>query len=132
MAKSRFVKGQIVYSVCTRFSTFGQYAIRNASGKFLGWTDGPKTRDGHAIKIAVVIERQVDACGAKQVTFYDRGNNDSVFGRMERADIPTIFNTAEEAFAYAEANCDIVAAKVYSDADDEAFEEVNNGTMKFL
>ena len=76
MKNKRFTKGQIVYQVCSRLTSNGK------------------------VDIAAVVERQVDACGEKQMTFYDRGGHgDFVFGRQLRADWPYIFATREEAAA---------------------------------
>ena len=48
-----------------------------------------------------VVERVVDACGARQMTFFDRNGMDSVFGRRQHTGAP-VFATADEAFAYLE------------------------------
>lgn len=128
---SRFQKGQIVYSASVNFSTYGQHAMRDANGKFQGWAAGPKTREGREITIGAVIERQIDACGKKQISFYDRGDNDFVFGRRMSADTPRLFTTADEAFEYVKQHCDLVVADVYSDANRNIFNDNAAGKLKF-
>lgn len=72
----RFNKGQTVYQACSHFAeNETQVEMR-------------------------VISRTIDACGAKQATFEDHGN-DSVYGRQVSFSWANhIFGTAEEAFAY--------------------------------
>lgn len=74
---SKFTKNQTVYYASTRFAT-------TANECFLA-----------------VVERVVDACGKKQITFFNRNNMDFVFGRRATMAFP-IFATAEDAFAYLE------------------------------
>lgn len=77
--KKRFTKGQTIFSVCTRFCA--DYENNN--------------------QFIAVVERVVDACGAKQVTFFDRGK-DSIYGRSDAATSPFLFDNSDDAFAFAD------------------------------
>ena len=81
MKTSKFTKGQKVY-----------YASMNVSRIY--------RNDGNDIYLCMVIERTVDACGQKQMTFEDDGN-DFVFGKMVKLQwSQEYFTTPAEAFAY--------------------------------
>lgn len=87
MTNKRFSKNQIVYQASDRFSSKD---YRRPDGRYV------------TVIICRVIERVVDACGNKQVTFYNRGN-DSIFGRSHCANAAYIQPTAQQAFDYLEA-----------------------------
>lgn len=77
----RFKKGQAIYQICPSFCA-------------LPVSSNPPYADF----CALVIERVVDACGARYVTFYDRGN-DYVFHRRLSAASDLLFATRAEALA---------------------------------
>jgi hypothetical protein len=85
MSKAKFSKGQTVFYACTGFASV-------AVGK------------DNTIELRV-IARIVDACGLKQVTFVDRGN-DGIYGRKFSFGpySKQVFATAEEAFSYLESH----------------------------
>ena len=59
------------------------------------------------ILMFAVVERVVDSCGKKRVTFYDRGN-DFIFGKSDNPDSEHLHETAEGAFKYLEKRkCDL-------------------------
>lgn len=113
----RFTKGQTVFYASTNFSRVG---------------DGDRAHDFHGVQIGLVIERQVDACGAKQVTFFNRGENDSIFGRSHLANNPEICTTADEAFAFLRNHnrVDVVCPDIYTDTDKRCFDDLRNGTLR--
>lgn len=115
---SKFKKNQIIYSVSTRFSRL----------------EGVEDRNGRDIDILAVIERQVDACGVKQMTFASRDGsyNDSIFGKKAYAPFSNYFETEQEAFAYAKTLGGLVIDKVYSDATNQIFADYRNNQVKFL
>lgn len=103
----RFTKWQTVFYASSNFSSLGN------------------------LRVGVVIERQVESCGAKQITFFDRCGNDDVFGRSQRADSPAICSTAEEAFSYLQASsADLICPDIYSDANKRCFIDARNGTLQ--
>lgn len=67
---ARFMKGQTVYAISTNFCS----------------------DDDRKICFGIVHKRIVDACGKKQVTFFNRGN-DEVFGRSIRFREDEIINS---------------------------------------
>ena len=76
----KFKKGEIVY-----------YASMNC---------GEYKTGNHSTTLCMVIERTVESCGNKQMTFYDNGS-DSTFGRTIYMNWSSdYFKTADEAFAY--------------------------------
>lgn len=99
----RFQKGQLIYKATNNFQTYDGVGIA-------------------PIRMGAVIERQVDACGAKQITFYDRGM-DSIYSRKDRADSLKLFCTPEEAFAALRSDplVDVICPDVVSDSDREIF-----------
>ena len=107
----KFKKGQIVYQASLFTCSLG------ADRKSL-----------YGINGGIVIARLVDACGKKQVTFYDRGN-DSVFKRTKYLEGPyadgnLIFATAAEAFEALKNKADVYSPKLYSDDSNEWFNDV--------
>ena len=80
---SKFTKGQTVYYASSNFSEVVDYKAMTRSIEYR------------------VISRIVDSCGAKQMTFVNRGY-DSVFGKKVRSSNPTYFATPAEAFAFLE------------------------------
>lgn len=86
MKNARFTKGQVIYQV----SEWSRTEIKETT----------RTRLGNNRVEIRVRTRTVDACGLKQVTFYDHGM-DWVFQRCRRADDKCLHATREEAFAYA-------------------------------
>lgn len=111
----RFTNGQTVFYASTYFGCVGK---------------GDRYHDN--VRLGVVIERQVDACGVKQITFFNRGNNDSVFGRRENANNQAICETAEEAFNFLRNSLivDVVCPDVYTDSDKRCFDDLRNSTMR--
>jgi hypothetical protein len=103
----RFTKGQIVFVA----STSWQYL--KTQTPCAGGT------------IGAVIERQVESCGLKQITFFNRAGFDCVFSRSEQADSGRIFATADEAFQYLkDAACvDLVCKEIRCDADKDLFQQ---------
>jgi hypothetical protein len=87
--KSRFQKGQTVYLACHNFASI--HPTPEDYRKAHGCEEPPKD-----IAFGVVVSRVVDACGQKQVTFYDHGN-DSIYGRSRPVDFPGLFETHQEA-----------------------------------
>ncbi len=120
MAKitKRFTKGQTVFVATLNF-------FEIASGEWKGHIE--------IVHAGAVITRTVDACGAKQVTFENHGN-DGVFGRSMYANSDQLFNTAEEAFEYLKnsRHIDVIAKKVYSDANREWYDEIIQGRTVFI
>ncbi len=120
MAKvtKRFAKGQTVFFACLDM-------FEVASGERNGRLE--------IVHAGAVITRTVDACGAKQVTFEDHGN-DSTFGRSMYANSDQLFNTAEEAFEYLKNSryVEVIAKKVYSDANREWYDEIVQGRTVFI
>ncbi len=116
MAKTakRFAKGQTVFMACTNFSSVAK-----------GEIDGAIVY----VQLGAVIARTVDACGAKQMSFFDRGA-DGIFGRTDFATHPAYFNTQEEAFAYLRTskNVDVIARDVYAD-DRSSFKALADGSL---
>lgn len=114
MSTKRFAKGQVVYYASANFS-------RNAAPRE-GVVDP---------SLGVVIERVVDACGTKQITFFNRGGLDCVFGRSKSASSPNICSTPEEAFAYLRAQPRVteICPVVYSDSNKECFDDLYSGAM---
>jgi hypothetical protein len=87
-----------------------------------------------SILVTCIIERIVDACGVKQMTFEDHGNDD-VFGRKAYAPFDRFFATPEEALSSQAAVIDytrtdgyryeyIHLTKIYSDQDKTWYHEV--------
>lgn len=118
-ATAPFAKGQIVFQACPTFSTIarGDHASRND------------------VLLGVVIARQVDACGTKKITFFNRDSknqNDFVFGRSVRLPSNHIFNSAQDAFNFLNASwhCDVICPDVYSDSSDQAFADLKFGAMR--
>ena len=113
----RFTKGQTVFYASTNLGRVGE---------------GDRDHNFHSVQLGAVIERQVDACGAKQVTFFNRGNNDSVFGRSQYASNQAICATASEAFEFLRNSplVDVVCPDIYTDADKRWFDDLRNGTMR--
>jgi len=111
--KMRFKKGQKVYSAETHLAT------RYGKG------------DEKDIHIMTVVERTVDACGNKQMTFYNAGN-DFIFGKKVCAPFNKFFETRELAYEYLNkfkqekqhfrANYEIMIGE-YSDQDKKVFED---------
>jgi hypothetical protein len=79
----KFKKGQKVY-----------YADGNLSAIY-------NKPDRGGIYIVTVIERTVDACGKKQMTFYDHGL-DGVYPRKAYAPFEGYFESREEAYKFLE------------------------------
>jgi len=77
----RFTKGQKVYYFSTNFA------------------DIPL--DDRVVEYYAIIERTVDACGAKQMTFEDHGC-DGIYGRRQGSQHPHYFATVDEALDHAE------------------------------
>ena len=117
MTTKRFTKGQTVYYATADFAAVGR---------------GDREHGFADVYLGVVIERQVDACGAKNITFFDRGGNDSTFGRRHFASSPFICASADEAFAFLRASqrVDVICPDVYTDADKRCFDELRGGTMR--
>jgi len=102
--KATYKKGQVVYQAHPRAAELG------VNGDYIG----------------IVVSRTVDACGAKQCTFADNGN-DSTFGRKVLMSAPyneSLFATAEEAFAYLTPRCKIALQRVFSDQGNEWYDTV--------
>lgn len=114
----KFNKNQIVFQACHTFA-----AIQ------------PTSKNGdlliREVMIGVVIERQVESCGQKQTTFFNRGGNDSVFGRTMYAGYNNAFATQDEAFAALKSSpsCSVICPDVYSDANNSSFDDVKSGQM---
>ena len=107
----KFKKNQIVYQVSTRFSSIQL-----------------KSREGKEIRVSVVVERKVDSCGEKQMTFYSRdlnNSNDFVFGKKAYAPFNNCFANAEDALNYAltvaNSTDSVVIAEIYADDTDAVF-----------
>lgn len=83
MTKGRFSKGQRVFYAAT---SFGSLYDR---------------KHNTSVEILTVIERTADACGKKQMTFEDHGN-DSVYGRTAYAPFNSYFETREDAYKHLE------------------------------
>lgn len=117
--KAAFNKGQVVFQACQRFAEVGKSGTNG--DKFIG-----------AVMVGAVIERQVDSCGQKQATFFNRGNNDSIFGKKTKfANGCDIYATAEEAFAALKSgSCDVICPDVYSDEDASIFSDLSKGKMR--
>lgn len=120
--KAKFTKGQHVFSVHTHFAAVGAHG-RNGDV----WMP--------TVNIGVIIERVVDACGQKQMTFESRdakGQNDSVFGRkVSLAWAEGIFANLSDAKEYlAKSNCDVICPDVYSDENDKCFVDFHQGAMR--
>ena len=80
---ARFTKGQTVYQISYRF------------------TENMDKR----LAFVVCVSRIVDSCGAKRVTFYDRGN-DGVYRRSHPADSTHLFTTHAEAITALKAHAE--------------------------
>ena len=110
--KPRLKKGQKVYRACTHF---GSIRINELD-----------------ITIMTVIERTVDACGKKQMTFYDNGF-DVVFGKSILLKYATeYFDTREEAYDFLQGykekwdnpnRIHNILVGEYNDQDEKAFED---------
>lgn len=111
MEKPRFKKNQIVYYASTNVA-------RNVE------------KNNEESNLCMVIERQIESCGTKKATFFDRAGNDFCFGKSiyfhnSHYEIK-YFSTPEEAFLYLESykdtyknnNC-FIESEVFSDANDE-------------
>ena len=112
----KFKKGQTVFQASSNFATVAECA---------------KNGDVYipSVSIGIVVEREVDSCGAKQITFTDRGGNDSIFSKKFCfAWGENIFSTAEEAFAALKS--DVICPDVYSDANKNSFNDFRNGIMR--
>ncbi len=107
MTSAKFAKGQTVFQACINFAC----------------------KDG--VRIGVVIERMLDSAGKKFVTFYDRADLDSVFGRRERIEYAAIFATQQEAFQHLQnsASTGAICKTVYTDSNDESFRDFRSGAM---
>ena len=88
--------------------------------------------------IATVIERTVESCGKKVITFRDYGY-DRVFGRSvyHRGDFTgrMIFSTREEAYKVAHILCTYVLVGEYTDRDHKVFDDIvpfENGMKESL
>lgn len=112
MNKAPFKKGQLVYHAKSYFGTVATDATRGD------------------IRIGVVIERLVDSCGVKKVTFADRGGLDDVFGKSQYFSCGTqfIFATAEGAFAALKS--DVICPDVYSDDTRKVFIDFADGVLR--
>lgn len=89
MANAKFKKGQTVFYASTRFANNDrEYYAAHKKGELVERKEELR-----------VISRVVDSCGAKKITFLDRGK-DSVFGRSANATADCFFTTAAEAFEY--------------------------------
>lgn len=108
----RFAKGQTVYQACAHFSGF----------------EG----DEHHKEtiLGIVVSRVIDSCGAKKITFAERGA-DWVYGKSDTANSQKLFADAESAFAYLAAYpyTDVICPDVYAD-DNSAFDALKNGTLR--
>jgi hypothetical protein len=111
----RFTKGQTIFYASTYFRCPGR-----------------GDRDHADVYLGAVIERQVDACGAKQVTFFDRAGFDGVFCRSDRAEAEYFFATPDEAFQYLRNHgaVDVISPDIHSDADPEIFSRPLNVAAK--
>jgi hypothetical protein len=78
---ARFSKGQTVFQATTLLCSDNQKGIA----------------------FSAVIERIVDACGQKKLTFFNRSERcDSIFGRSKHPEQQQLFSDAESAFRYLE------------------------------
>jgi hypothetical protein len=113
----RFQKGQTVFYASTNFGSVAKGQIEDRIVY---------------VQLGAVIARTVDACGAKQMSFFDRGA-DGIFGRTDFATHPAYFNTQEEAFAYLRdsQNVDVIARDVYAD-DRSSFAALADGSLVIL
>lgn len=121
MAKPRFSKHQIIYQASWRFS---KVKVKGG-GKFY---DDEKL-------IGVVIERQVDSCGLKKITFFSRDTkqqNDSVFGKSYHANAENLFASADDAMKFLKDKVDIYCPQVYSDDSGKVFEDYDKGVMELV
>lgn len=100
---TRFKKGQLVYKADTNISE-----VR---------------KNGEVTVLCMVIEREIDSCGEKRMTFKDYGN-DRVFDRQTPAYNERYFDSTEKAFDFLESvgigcrNKDI-AKNVFSDKNSD-------------
>jgi hypothetical protein len=116
---TRFLKNEIVYKVSTDFATVGKASYNE--DKYIS-----------EVRLGIIVERQVESCGAKRITFYDRANNDFVFGKSAHSDNETYFKSVEDAFNFLKNSnqCQVICPDVYSDADNKSFDDFNNGKMR--
>lgn len=115
----RFTKGQVIYQVCQNLASITE-AQKNGDTYF------------YPVTLGAVVERQVDSCGAKQVTFYNRGGNDSVFGRSNLARAAELFADSAAAFEYLRncPRCDVICPDVLTDANKIWLDDLRNSVTK--
>ena len=115
---TQFKKGQVVFQACSNFAVVG-----------VGAKNGNKYTP--EVRIGIVLERELDACGKQQVSFVNRGGNNFVFGRTYRfswGSSDGIFATAAKAFSALQS--DVVCPDVYSDENKQSFDDLRSGKMR--
>jgi hypothetical protein len=109
----KFKKGQKVFYATTNLSSLKAYDHNTV------------------IDILSVIERTVDACGKKQMTFENHGY-DYAYGKKSYAPFDQYFETREEAYEYLDSIEDytrtdgmhyhhLILREIFDDRDDDVF-----------